>query len=1079
MNIKIISAGAGSGKTYRLTSEMVDFLSPKSDYKIRPSGIIATTFTNKAAAELQERVRVRLLSQGMTKAANDLSNALIGTVHGLGVKLLKRFAFEAGVSPEVAIIADEDQQVFFNQALAEVLNTEMILEMDTLSNRLGLTKKDNYDWRREVKFLTDIARNNAFEIETLQKSKEKSIESLLDFFPDKSSQTAEKFNSTIQSLLETTILEIRSNDDSTKKTQTAVNTMQSFLNDIKSKGYLNWHEWVKISKIDTGKGSKIAIEPIKDYATKVETHPDLHDDMSRFISNVFDISVSAINEYEEYKKRRGLIDYIDMEIHVNRLLDNPVVQEVMTEELDLLMVDEFQDTSPIQLEIFLKLSKFAQISVWVGDPKQSIYGFRGADPALMQAIIKELGGVKPKDIQPFSWRSREDIVHATNAIFVKAFPNIPADQVYLKPKREKKEDSIDLDLALMHWHFEYEGKGNRLPGKPWFENCIARNIREIIEQGKVISDRETNQPRPIQAGDIGILCRSNFECQTMAEALHHAGLKAAIARNGLMQTAEAKLVLACLNYILNDRDSLSIAEVLFLAEELDIENIIDNRIQFMDSDLHASRWGVELDSIKKLRDLRFEVSELSSSEILNLVLEEMDIRRKIVAWSNPEQRLSNIDQFSKLALQYEEACNRLHTAASLGGFLLWLAELEVNGIDAQGSGESSDAVNVLTYHKSKGLEWNLVICHSLEQKLKDNVWGIKIETESQVVDLDNLLGNRWIRYWINPYADQIRKTPLEVRIDESEAKSKARSEALQEEARLLYVGITRARDFLVIPSRKTHTRWLNRCWHNAESTPSLDPYSHETSWVWEGEVLHKETQVKFFPKIFEQIPSTTKNVEFFDHREGQKGHLDFHIDIDNEDFKDVIKYRAGSILDYQNMLNLHDEVDDYVAAKAIKAMIAVDNPQLTNDERLELSETFVVRFGEDTELLPPKIIAQTSIQFYKQLNHYFDIEKVIRKYPIKTYFQNRCFENVADIIIQTENEWLIIQNTSSRDYRKNWKKKVKDLYAWFYFAEEAVRTDFNLDKNTEVRSFLHFVLGGGMIEISTSEKKQRQLTLGI
>ena len=94
-NIKIISAGAGSGKTYRLTQEMVTLLRKGT----RASGIIATTFTSKAAAELQERVRTKLLEEGLTEQANDLSNALIGTVHGLGVKLLQRFAFEAGVSP--------------------------------------------------------------------------------------------------------------------------------------------------------------------------------------------------------------------------------------------------------------------------------------------------------------------------------------------------------------------------------------------------------------------------------------------------------------------------------------------------------------------------------------------------------------------------------------------------------------------------------------------------------------------------------------------------------------------------------------------------------------------------------------------------------------------------------------------------------------------------------------------------------------------------------------------------------------------------------------------------------------------
>ena len=88
MNIRIISAGAGSGKTYRLTNELVKLLQGG----VRASGIIATTFTQKAAAELQERVRVRLLGEGLTEQADELNNALIGTVHALGVKPLKRFA---------------------------------------------------------------------------------------------------------------------------------------------------------------------------------------------------------------------------------------------------------------------------------------------------------------------------------------------------------------------------------------------------------------------------------------------------------------------------------------------------------------------------------------------------------------------------------------------------------------------------------------------------------------------------------------------------------------------------------------------------------------------------------------------------------------------------------------------------------------------------------------------------------------------------------------------------------------------------------------------------------------------------
>ncbi|MFN5365476.1 MAG: UvrD-helicase domain-containing protein, partial [Bacteroidota bacterium] len=118
MNIKIISAGAGSGKTHRLTGEMYDLM---KDGIVRPSGIIATTFTKKAAAELQERVRLKLLQNGMTEEASELGEALIGTVHSIGTRLLQRFAFEAGVSPLVEIIADGDEQRIFNESLAQVL----------------------------------------------------------------------------------------------------------------------------------------------------------------------------------------------------------------------------------------------------------------------------------------------------------------------------------------------------------------------------------------------------------------------------------------------------------------------------------------------------------------------------------------------------------------------------------------------------------------------------------------------------------------------------------------------------------------------------------------------------------------------------------------------------------------------------------------------------------------------------------------------------------------------------------------------------------------------------------------------
>lgn len=1077
MSLKIISAGAGSGKTYRLTQEMVQLL--KSG--VRASGIIATTFTTKAAAELQERVRVKLLEEGLVNEANDLTNALIGTVHGLGVKLLKRFAFIAGVSPEVDIIADEDQQILFNKALATVLRGERIQEMEYFSNRLGLNKREYYDWRREVKDLTDTARANDFSAEVLEQSKQKSIESFRQFLGKPTEKTEAEFSENLLALLDSTISELESNEDETKKTKSAVNTLKGFRNALNLKGELNWHEWVKISKIGVGAKSKDAVEELVAFAKTHDAHPTFHRDIENYLNKIFAIAIEAIQEYEAYKKQRGLIDYIDMEIQVKRLLDQPQVQAILQDELDLLMVDEFQDTNPIQLEIFLKLSNIAKHSIWVGDPKQSIYGFRGAEPRLMQAIIEQNGGVKPEDIQEYSWRSREEIVDLTNALFTKAFDQLPVEQVALKAKRTRldnpddpsfKAEPLEMSDALVHWHFKYDGEGRRLPGRPWMENCVASSVAQLLDRQVLVLPKGASTVRPVCPGDIAILCRSNSTCQEMAEALHRAGLKAAIARNGLLSTAEAKLVLACLKYILHRRDSLSVAEIMLLAGQKNIESIIDDRLQDL-AKLSLSEankiWGTDNPLIKQLNDLRPRMVELSSTEILNLVLEELDLRRTIARWGKVQQRMDNIDVLRRFASKYEEACNRLHTAASLGGFMLYLNELEQKGVDEQGSGESADAVQVLTYHKSKGLEWPVVICYDLEGSLRERVWGMNIIADRPEVDLSNILGNRWLRYWINPYSDQFRGTALEEKINASEAKKAAHDQALQEEARLLYVGITRARDYLIFPSREKPTKWLNRCWHKGkEADPTLDPDSNETPWQWKGMELMMDTEVMAFPRDFPSAEASESNIHFLEERAGREKHEPYQIDLTKENWSHQCQAKTKASLDLGAVIPLIEGQNYYQLAKVCKAFITADHQDYPVLERQEMAEAFVERYDVE-DLTDMDHLMQVSDHFFKQLHHSFPIQKIHRKYPISIHFNGRLFETILDFVLETNNGIVLIQNSGFAEGAGNWKKKAKELGPWFYLCQQAIQQIFQA---TNIQTWVHFVLGAKLVEVQTTSKSK-------
>lgn len=883
--LKIISAGAGSGKTYRLTQEMVALLRTG---EVRANGIIATTFTRKAAAELHERVQVKLLAEGLTQQAEDLTNALIGTVHGLGVKLLRRFAFEAGVSPQVDILPEGDQQRMFNQALSAGLELDLMERMDELCDQLGLTKRTGtYDWRSEVRELVDVARANDFSLDDLRRSSQQSWDTFAVYLPAPTTITSEQAHAQLQQAIADTLHELENGEDSTKVTLTAIDKLRQWRRELTLRGKLHWHQWAAIGKLSPGAKSRDAVEPLKAFANTHEALPAFHDDIRQFISLLFQTAIDALQEFDDYKKRRGLIDYTDMEVLVSRLLDQPPVQEVLQDELDLLMVDEFQDTSPIQLEIFLKLSRLAKHSVWVGDPKQSIYGFRGAEPRLMDAIVQAAGGVRPENIQIKSWRSRADLVDVVNAIFCKAFPAIPPEQVALQAVRvpeggpNSDPEPIAMEDAIIHWHFGPED-GGRIPGEPWMEEALAHTIKTWLEGNVLIQPKGEKGYRPAQAGDVAILCRSNFACAKMAEALHNAGLKAAIARAGLLATAEIRLVLACMRYLLHTDDALSVAEIRILASRMALDELVEDRLQYIET--HAETpyyqrpaWAADDTYIQRLDKLRPDLLEASSAETLHQVLEELDLRRVVVRWGNSEQRLANIDQLRKLALEYEANCNNTQTAASLGGLLLWLNTLASAEQDRQGAGEDPAAVNVLTYHRSKGLEWPVVVCYNLEQELRADLWGVDIVPEQAEVDLTQVLKGRWLRYWVNPYADQSGSTPLITRLEDSHWQQEKRAQALAEEARLLYVGLTRARDYMVLPTRATKpTKWLNRVWSAGnEAIPTLDANTHETPWDWEGRFLNKTTQTFLLPRLFPVAHQRVAEVPFLAPPAGDAQHAPY------------------------------------------------------------------------------------------------------------------------------------------------------------------------------------------------------------
>lgn len=1085
MNLRIIAAGAGSGKTYTLTNEMADLLTPDQTTKkaaVRASGIIATTFTNKAAAELKERVRIKLLERELSAEADELGNAMIGTVHAIGVQLLKRFAFEAGVSPTVDIIADTDHQLIFNQSLATVLSEEMIEQMNSLTTRLGFQKKrPATDWRTEMRNLVNVARSNNFDVTALEESCAYSIESFVALLPEISKHDAAYFEARLVELLDTTLENLHQNDDTTKGKTTLLGKLKGFRNALTNRGYLNWHDWAAITKLSPPKHSRDDCFDLIEFAKTHTTHPSFRGDIAQYVTTIFDTAIAAIREYQAYKKARGLIDYTDMEVMILELLENPLVLEVLQDEIDLLLVDEFQDTNPIQLQIFLKLTQIAKQAIWVGDPKQSIYGFRGAAPELMEAVMTSTTNIH--DL-PKSWRSRQAVVDACNGLFVKAFEgSMEPKRVALEAAYKTKEEPTtapSLDSAIYHWHYDFEG--NRPPGQPWTEKCMARSIAEVLEGNYQvrIKGSSTHELRPLEPCDIAILCRSNRSCQAMAAALHEEGLKASIAREGVLQTAEAALLLACLRFVLNKHDALSIAEIMLLASQENIGDILANRMDYLAEEAarleaeQASRkqhWYPDNAYIQLLLQIRLQSQELSAAEILNWVIERLDINRIVATWNNPAQRLANVDALRKLATDYEDSCTRLHSAATLGGFLLWLEDLADNERDMQGSGASREAVTVMTYHKSKGLEWPFVICHSLDSKLRDSIWGFRIFSTVPTIDIQQPLANRLLCYWINPYADQVGKTDLEEAVKATPAFLQAQKEALAEEARVLYVGLTRARDYLVFPTvKKKEPLWLNRVYHQGnESLPSLDKQSNELLWTWEDQLIPIKNKIFNFGKNpSSPTLATNEYIDYLAPRQGSQRFVAAQADF-GQLFGRHAKAIEGKQYIYATPLPLAEGLDYLQIQSILKTFILADDATQPLETREKIAASLLDQYHLSEQIRVKDLIYHSN-SFYDCLSQKLKVENWQKHVNFVYQKDKQTLQTTLDMVATNSSDLLVVLQSSQQVGAKVNEARSREEAATLTIAKQQLGIR---RKATDSLALLWRPLEGKLTEFSIDKKEQQ------
>lgn len=784
-NLHFISAGAGSGKTYRLTQILSDELTTD---RAQPAGVIATTFTKKAATELRERVREQLLKEGKFALANAMGQARIGTVNSVCGSFLERFAFEAGLSTEQQVLEENQSALLIKAAIDEATGSAEVATLNSLAQRFGME-----DWQQSLKSLVDKARANDIGPDALAGMAEANADALLAHFPK---VATDDLDAAMLALIGNAVIELKPAVEASgkKNSQAYWEQLLEFQRKLAG-GYVAWSEWVALTKAAPEVKLKPLAEPISEMALRYDRHPRLHEDIRQFLRLMFSLAAQTLHHYAERKRELGVVDFADQEHLLLGLLDVPVVSAALAEELDLLLVDEFQDTSPIQLALFMKLSRLAKQTYWVGDIKQAIYGFRGSDTQLMEAVLKalpELGG--DKEILDSSWRSRAPLVHLVNDVFGKAFSDsLATEEVVLKPQREE----ILGNAAFGHWLLAGKNKGLR-------GNALAEGVRRLHADGHTVVDKESKKPRPIRYSDIAILSRSHSGIQEIAASLRAMNIPVATAQAGLLATPEAVLALACLRRLNDSGDTIATAEIISLADCTAPEVWVAERLQYLNDKGDKTLWKETGDQahplLKTISGLRKSLPLLAPCEALQAVVTRCDLPRVVLQWqadSNvARQRLANLEALLEIAGRYEDSCRSTQQAATISGLILWLAA-EAGAEQDSRAEPAVEAVRVLTHHAAKGLEWPVVILTDLNADIRNRTWDITATTNSGI-DIHNPLKDRFIRFWPWPFGKQTTGIAMADTVALSDEAKTFQREAVEEAKRLLYVSMTRARDLLIL-----------------------------------------------------------------------------------------------------------------------------------------------------------------------------------------------------------------------------------------------------------------------------------------
>lgn len=837
----LVAAAAGSGKTAVLVERVIEKLCRETD-PVSADRLLIVTFTNAAAAEMRGRIEKRLNEEylahpdnaGLLRQKHLLSSAKICTIDSFCIDLVRENFNKAGVTPDFKITDGQALRPYDEKVMSGIINRYLEKNDETFLSLMDIIGAE-YDDFNFLEFALDLYYDSR-----IIPFPDKWIDSLPEMYEKRCFDSDNPWWEYAFCYAKTVLDESRNslakaidllavNEKAFEKYLPAFSDAAELLSEIYTAAEANsWDTFYnalcsfcypslpRVNNVGTIPEIAAAKDIFKDIKEKsLENLKKIFYNNNDFINKQFDkiyeplkLLCEIIKEFQteifkEYLNQNSLTFHNTEQLALNLLCEEKdgeiVIKEDALEFLDRfeeVMVDEYQDTNDLQDTLFKVLSRNEEKLFVVGDVKQSIYSFRGANPRNFlrkknrYIPLKDAkDGDAKKIILSKNFRCKPQVCEYINFFFENLMTEKTGEIIYdseeaLVPAAEYPSLSeIPTEFRLVNCNGADESEAV-IEAK-----SISEYIKSVMSQGNVIRvDKDTL--RPARYSDFTILLRSlKSKAPIMAAELKRQGIPVSYSNESFADSIEISTILSILKIIDNPQSDIELISAMmspvfgFSAEDLALIRADKKDGNFYSAVIFASKSGNEsaLKFLKELEKYRLFAVMNPLDRLISFILHNTGYFDAVSAMKDGNRRRANLLLLCDYAAQYTSNNN-----GTISSFVRHIIKQSENGIKSAEAVTTSDTVNIMSIHASKGLQFPVCIIAGTASRFNKSE-----AMESTLYTTDFGIG---FKYYDEDLKEKYTTVGREVILE------RLKSEKQEEELRLLYVAMTRTQDRLLFSS---------------------------------------------------------------------------------------------------------------------------------------------------------------------------------------------------------------------------------------------------------------------------------------